>query len=67
MLDDSLYEIIWDENGTKYLGFLHDKNYYKDGEDVHYRFGIQESLAKQWISRLESQFNLSNKLKKTTI
>ena len=68
ILDNSLKEIIWDDKDTKYVRFLQDNDYYKDGEDVHYKFGVQESLSKEWIVRLETQFKLSEKYnKKSTI
>ena len=67
ILDDSLHEIIWDNENSKYIRFLENNNYYKNGEDVHYKFGVQEELSKEWIKRLDSQFNLSEKYNKKTL
>jgi len=56
LLDSSLQEIIWGEENNKYLAFLHEEGFYKDGEDVHYKFGTQKKLAEEWILRINQQF-----------
>lgn len=38
-----------------YLTFLHENDYFKEGEDVHYKFGIQEELANHWIDKIKTQ------------
>jgi len=40
---------------SEYIGFLINKNYQFDGQDTHYKFGIQEELSKEWINRIDSQ------------
>jgi len=47
-------KIQW-EIGGEYIHFLHENNFYGDGEDVHYKFGVQEELSKEWIKRIDSQ------------
>ena len=56
LLHPELHQIKWDECGSQYVKFLTDSGYYGEGEDVHYKFGIQEALSDEWISRLDNQF-----------
>ena len=58
-LDKTLYKINWREphqTGGEYIHFLHENGFYGEGEDVHYKFGIQEKLANEWITRIDKQF-----------
>lgn len=66
LLDNKISYIHWrDDFNIDYLQFLNENDLYKDGEDVHYRFGMQETLANHYISKMESQF--SDKLKNTKL
>ena len=62
ILHKSLYKIDWrkpHENGGEYIHFLHENGFYGEGEDVHYKFGIQKELANEWIARIDGKFFLN--------
>ena len=55
LLDRKLCKINWrrpGQNGGEYIHFLNEYNFYGEGQDIHYRFGTQEELANEWISRI---------------
>lgn len=67
ILDKSLYNIKWSNDGGEYLHWLHQNDFYKDGEDVHYKFGVQKRLADAWIDIMDNQYFTSSKFNKKTI
>jgi len=63
LINNRIDFIRWgDSNQNDYLDFIHNKSFYAEGEDVHYKFGIQSELGKEYIKKIESQFK--NKIKK---
>ena len=57
-LDKTLYKINWREpreTGGEYIHFLRENGFYGEDEDVHYKFGVQKELSKEWIKRIDSQ------------
>ena len=58
-LDKNLCKINWrqpHQTGGEYIHFLHENGFYGEGEDVHYKFGIQKELANEWIGRINTKF-----------
>jgi len=52
----SINKVHWSNSEdcqNEYLGFLNRNNLFKDGEDVHYKFGIQKELANEWLKRID--------------
>ena len=58
-LDKTLYKINWREpreTGGEYIHFLRENAFYGEDEDVHYKFGVQQELADEWIGRINTKF-----------
>jgi hypothetical protein len=54
ILDSDIKKINWCDGG-EYIEFLFRFNFYAENQDIHYKFGVQESLSKEWIKRIDSQ------------
>jgi hypothetical protein len=52
-------KLNWNDSSSNFVGeyvhFIKHHGYEKDGEDGHYKFGVQEQLSKEWIKRIDSQ------------
>lgn len=59
ILDGRIKYINWNDSNNihkgDYLSFIMDSDFYGEGQDVHYKFGIQEELANNWIKKINQQ------------
>jgi hypothetical protein len=52
-------KLNWNDSSSNFVGeyvhFIKANGYERDGEDGHYKFGVQEQLSNEWIKRINSQ------------